>query len=84
MYHVDNPSTVTEMPEITAVQNATTQWFTDKEGGDGAPTYPGAEWFNIIQAELLAILDAAGISPDKADMTQLVQAIQALAVAGVP
>lgn len=78
MYHVDNPSTVTEMPKITAVQNAITQWFTDKEGGDGAPTYPGAEWFNIIQAELLAILDAAGITPDKNDNAQIVRAIRSL------
>lgn len=78
MYHVDNPSTVTEMPEISGVQSAVTQFFTDTEGGDGAPTYPGAEWFNIVQSELLNILTEAGIDPSKADQTQLVQSIKKL------
>lgn len=78
MYHVDNPSTVTEKPEPEAVTNPVTQWFTDLAGGDGAPTYPGADWFNIVQAELLNILIAAGIEPSKTDLTQLTQAIEIL------
>ncbi|WP_176552411.1 phage tail protein [Testudinibacter sp. TR-2022] len=53
------------------------QWFT--EGGNGvAPTYPGADWFNIVQAELLNVLKKAGINPDKANHEQLTRAIQKL------
>ncbi|MDL2266755.1 hypothetical protein LJC46_02050 [Desulfovibrio sp. OttesenSCG-928-G15] len=40
-----------------------------------------ADWLNAVQDELQAVLTAAGISPDKADNAQLVQAIKALIIA---
>lgn len=77
MFHVDNNSAVPVMPAVKPVVSAVTSFFT--EGGNGVPpTYPGPDWFNIIQSELLAILAAAGISPDKASNVQLLAAMRAL------
>ena len=38
-----------------------------------------AQWLNTIQAEILNVLDAANITPSKANQAQLLAAIQALA-----
>ncbi|MFZ7107919.1 tail fiber protein [Avibacterium avium] len=80
MYSLDNESGVAVMPPIKAQKKAPSepQWFT--EGGNGvAPTYPGADWFNIMQAELLNILTDAGITPEKTQLNQLTLAIRTLA-----
>lgn len=77
MYALDNDSGVQTMPEVKAKKFNHTEprWFT--EGGNGvAPSYPGADWFNIVQAELLGVLTAGGIEPDKANLNQLTLAIQ--------
>ncbi len=77
MYALDNDSGVQTMPEVKAKKFNHTEprWFT--EGGNGvAPSYPGADWFNIVQAELLNVLDDAGISPDKGQLNQIAQAIR--------
>lgn len=77
MFHVDNNSAVPVMPAVKPVVSAVTSFFT--EGGNGVPpTYPGPDWFNIIQSELLAVLAAAGITPDKASNVQLLAAMRAL------
>lgn len=77
MFHLDNPSGVPVMPPLQAVHSATKLWFT--EGGNGqAPSWPGADWFNIVSAELLNVLEQAGVSPLKTDLTQLATAIKAL------
>ncbi|WP_279477049.1 hypothetical protein [Aeromonas veronii] len=74
MYHVDNPSAVPDMPPIDPVQSVDPKWF--QNGGEGqAPTYPGQEWFNIVQAELLNVLALAGVEPDKMALDQLKTAI---------
>ncbi|AKD37521.1 putative variable tail fiber protein [Pasteurella multocida subsp. multocida OH4807] len=77
MYALDNDSGVQTMPEVKSKQfnHNEPRWFT--EGGNGvAPSYPGADWFNIVQAELLGVLKAGGINPDKANLNQLTLAIQ--------
>lgn len=77
MYALDNKSGIPQMPEIPEVFSHTPLWFT--EGRDGnAPSYPGAHWFNIVQAELLNVLKEAGIEPNKADTTQLATALRIL------
>ncbi|WP_345859343.1 hypothetical protein [Shewanella algae] len=76
MHQVDNETTTPEMPpfEMTIRPG----WFT--KGGQGqAATYPGADWFNMVQAELLNVLGAAGILPDKPQLDQLAQAVVKLA-----
>lgn len=84
MYALDNNSGVVVMPEVKNQQfqpNAP-RWFT--EGGNGiAPSYPGADWFNIVQAELLNILKEAKITPDKNKLNQITEAIRGVVDAKV-
>lgn len=82
MYHVDNETAVAVMPTIGAVKYTDPHWFT---AGDATnkPTYPGPDWFNVTQAELLNVLGAAEIAPKKDDNTQLAQAIAKLISAAV-
>ncbi|NKD22590.1 hypothetical protein HEQ76_20705, partial [Enterobacter asburiae] len=76
MFHLDNNSGVSAMPPVGTVQSSAPRWFT--EGGGGTPaSYPGADWYNIIQAELLNFLSAYGVAPNKADLSQLRKAIEA-------
>ncbi|WP_368670306.1 phage tail protein, partial [Escherichia coli] len=42
------------------------------------PTYPGPDWFNIIQSELLEILRQANIKPDKNTTDQIMTALKKL------
>ncbi|EOF4706589.1 phage tail protein [Klebsiella oxytoca] len=75
MYHLDNASSVPDMPAINPVLFTGRRWFT--EGGDGIqPSYPGADWFNAIQAEMLNVLALASITPDKTQLDQFAQAIR--------
>lgn len=79
MYALDNNSGVSAMPAVKHQQfqpNAP-RWFT--EGGNGvAPSYPGADWFNIVQAELLNILTDGKITPVKGQFNQITLAIKAI------
>lgn len=55
-------------------------WFTDGSAAGGIPfTILLADFLNMWQAEMLAILAEAGIDPDKDDDTQLVQSFLAIA-----
>ncbi|HFF9504405.1 MULTISPECIES: phage tail protein [Serratia] len=75
MFHIDNASSVAEMPTVHPQLFTQPRWFT--EGGEGIePTYPGCDWFNIIQAEMLNVLALAGIAPDKTKLDQFAQAIR--------
>lgn len=77
MFYVDNPTGVPVMPPVAAVSSLTTLYFT--EGGNGIPpTYPGPDWFNIIQSELLEILRQANITPDKNTTDQIMTALKKL------
>ncbi|WP_097456759.1 phage tail protein [Escherichia coli] len=77
MFYVDNPTGVPVMPPVAAVSSLTTLYFT--EGGNGIPpTYPGPDWFNIIQSELLEILRQANIKPDKNTTDQIMTALKKL------
>lgn len=83
MYWLDNDSGVTTPPAIPAVVSSTRQYFTEGGGGD-QPSIPGGEWFNMITDELLQVLTLGGITPDKADHTQLAKALQAIAFNAYP
>lgn len=75
MYGLDNASGVNTMPALAPVSSPTPLWFT--EGGAGlAASYPGQDWFNMVQAELLGVLTAGGIKPEKGKLTQLSEAIK--------
>ncbi|MGF3526606.1 hypothetical protein ACQX7J_17000 [Klebsiella pneumoniae] len=75
MYHLDNTSGVPEMPEPKDTQTISTRWFGESMS-QGGISWPGADWFNIVQAELLGILAEAGIDPEKTKFRQLSQAIK--------
>lgn len=78
MFGLDNKSGINAMPPIAPADSQTPKWFT--EGGAGlSATYPGQDWFNQIQAELLNVLKAAGIAPQKDNLSQLSSAISKLA-----
>lgn len=85
MYALDNSSGVTTMPVVKNQQfqpNAP-RWFT--EGGNGvAPSYPGADWFNIVQAELLGVLTEAHITAEKSNLNQLAKAIKEIIANNAP
>lgn len=83
MYWLDNDSGVTTPPAIPTVVSATRQYFTEGGGGD-QPSIPGGEWFNMMTDELLQVMTLGGITPDKADHTQLAKAIQAIAFSAYP
>lgn len=79
MYALDNNSGVSVRPEIKSQVFSADEprWFT--EGGSGvAPSYPGADWFNIVQAELLNVLRDGGIQPDKTKLDQITTAIHSI------
>lgn len=77
MFHIDNTSGVPVMPPVKDTQSSEPKYFT--EGGSGqAPSWPGADWFNIVQSELLNILAESGITPSKTDLNQLTKAIRGL------
>lgn len=77
MYHLDNTSGVPEMPEPKDEQSISPRWFGESQE-QGGISWPGADWFNIIQCELLNILSDAKVSPDKRDFKQLSQSIASL------
>ncbi|EPP7096175.1 hypothetical protein ACTWOF_004122, partial [Klebsiella michiganensis] len=77
MYHLDNTSGVPEMPEPKDQQSVTPRWFGESQE-QGGISWPGADWFNTVQAELLNLLAAAGLQPDKKSFDQLSKAIPVL------
>ncbi|HFD6836500.1 TPA: hypothetical protein ACF3LW_006160, partial [Klebsiella oxytoca] len=77
MYHLDNTSGVPEMPEPKDTQTISTLWFGESQE-QGGISWPGADWFNVVQAELLNLLAAAGIEPEKFAYDQLSKAIPVL------
>lgn len=77
MYHLDNTSGVPEMPEPKDTQTISTRWFGESQE-QGGISWPGADWFNIVQAELLAILELAGVNPNKNEYNQIALAINDL------
>lgn len=62
MYGLNNSSGIPVMPALAEKLTENPLWFT--EGGNGVePSWPGADWFNMYQAELLNLLAIAGIEP---------------------
>lgn len=59
-------------------------FFHDGDGISELGTVLPASWLNQVQAELIAILTAAGIKPEKANQSQVIAAIKKLIAANVP
>ncbi|HBI3674429.1 phage tail protein [Escherichia coli] len=77
MFYIDNDSGVTVMPPVSAQRSAIVRWFSEGDGNN-VITWPGMDWFNIVQAELLNTLEEAGIQPDKTKLNQLALSIKAI------
>lgn len=76
MYRIDNATAVVSRPAATAA--GTAGWFTDGTVGVTPATIVPAEFLNMIQAEIVSVLTAASITPDKTASNQLLLSIQAL------
>lgn len=77
MFGLNNSSGIPVMPALAEKQTENPQWFT--EGGNGvAPSYPGADWFNTVQSELLNLLSTAGVTPDTASLSQISEAVNVI------
>ncbi|HHX9832057.1 TPA: phage tail protein [Salmonella enterica subsp. enterica] len=68
------------MPALSPVQSNTPTWFTEGDKNKGI-SWIGQDWLNILQAELLNILDTAGIKPDKGKLNQLTLSVKAIITA---
>ena len=77
MFYIDNDSGVTVLPPVSAQRSAIVRWFSEGDGNN-VITWPGMDWFNIVQAELLNTLEEAGIQPDKTKLNQLALSIKAI------
>lgn len=77
MYQIDSSGSVPAQPAPAAA--GTPGWFTGGNPAVGqAATILDSDWFNALQAELIAVLTAASISPSKTANAQILAAIQAL------
>ncbi|ODR86700.1 glycine-rich domain-containing protein [Shewanella xiamenensis] len=76
MHQIDNAFTSQVMPPME--QSGEPGWF-HGGGGGTRPTPVGRDWYNMVQAEFLAILSAGNIAPNKAKLNQLAQAIKTIA-----
>lgn len=80
MNRVDTSTAVLSLP--AQEEQGDPGYFTKGNPGTGlSATVPGQDWFNAVQEELMAIIEAAGLTPDKADTDQVLEAINILSQA---
>ena len=77
MFHLDNNSGIDVMPKQKQTISRQQKWFTEGDT-QTPPSYPGADWFNIVQAELLNVLKDGDITPSKSELSQLSAAIKSI------
>lgn len=81
MFKYDDPTTVLAKPAKPAA--GVVGWFDDGDIMVGRQATMLRGWFlNMLQDEMVGVLTAAGIAPDRANDNQLVTAIQSLIQAG--
>ncbi|BEM86486.1 hypothetical protein OHY99_15930 [Serratia marcescens] len=68
MFYLDNKSGSKTMPMPQDKVSDEPLWFVEDKD---APSYPGADWFNIVTLELINILKLGGVSPDKFKFNQI-------------
>ncbi|WP_034410972.1 hypothetical protein [Derxia gummosa] len=80
MYQYDHATAVAARPARGSA--GTAGWFTDGDAGVNLPpTVLVANFLNMLQAELLAVLTAGAVTPSKTNDAQLLAAMQALFLA---
>ena len=78
MYQIDNATAVETRPTPSAVGPNPNGFFTNGNPGFVAPTNVDQDWLNAVQQELIAVVEAAGLTPSKTALNQVLEAIQAL------
>lgn len=79
MYRIDNATAAAAIPAPEAVGPKPNGFFTNGDAVGGTPaTIVDADWANAIQEEIAHVIEQAGDTLDKADRTQLYQAILAI------
>lgn len=76
-FKIDSSTAAAVMPTPGAA--GTAGWFTDGNPGTGVPgTVVTADWLNAQQAEIMSVLTAAGVTPDKTQTDQLLKSLRTL------
>ena len=77
MFQIDNASAATTQPASTPP--GTAGFFTDGNPATSVPaTIVPAEWLNSVMMELMNVLSAAGIAPNKSAFNQVASAIRGI------
>ena len=78
MYQIDNSTASSTLPAPSTA--GTAGYFTDGNPATGlAPTVVPAEFLNMLMMEMVNLVSTAGLTPSKADRTQVAAAVKALA-----
>ncbi|WP_066651734.1 MULTISPECIES: gp53-like domain-containing protein [Sphingomonas] len=83
MQLIDGPTRAATRPTplATGTGAASPGWFAQPDLAAGiAPTIPTPDWCNGIQGELMSVITAGSVTPDKASITNLLTALQTLFV----
>lgn len=81
MHRIDSAGAVGVLPVAAAV--GAPGYFKNQPPGAGQPsTIVTDDWLNAVQEEIMSVIVAAGLAPDKTDNAQLLAAIQSVAGAG--
>ncbi|MCW5760107.1 MAG: hypothetical protein KIS90_10105 [Phenylobacterium sp.] len=80
MFQIDDPTAVGVLPAPAAA--GAPGWFAHAIPGVQPPTRVTADFLNLLQDELINVVLAGGLAPDKATRTQLRDAILAIASGG--
>lgn len=79
MYRIDVATASDSLPSPTSPGPNVDGYFSDGNPGLAVPaTVVPAEWLNMIQEEVAGLVEAAGLSLDKADRGQLSDAVAAM------
>lgn len=74
VWWVDNKTAPLVKPRKSPVFSSEMRYFTDEIGKE--PTVPQAEWFNMIQGEIVQMALSLGVMPDKLDDGQIGTALE--------
>lgn len=78
MFRIDSQGAV-NAPDATEAVGSIVGYFTEGNPQTATPaTVVSADWLNTVQEELIGVVVAAGLTPDKDDRTQVLQALNAI------
>ena len=81
MHGIDGPTAAPALPSPAAVVGTPGYWSSGDPTTSTPATVPTQDWFNTVQEELVGLVTAAGLAPDKSNHSQLLAALRVLFVA---